>query len=296
VGAKGAALTHWRCFGLLPVALSAAVASADPAAWRIAGRNGGEVTLLGSMHVLRVSDYPLPASVDALLERADAIVMELDLDDIDALAQQRLIVNTAVLPQGQTLADVIDADLYRLLEQRSAELGIDLKLLERFEPWFLAITVLDQGLRRFGFQGEHGVELYVLMHAQRTGKEIVGLETLDFQIGIFDSMSQSSQQAMLAQTLDELEDADTAMGEMAAAWRAGELEALSDELLEEFADFPGLYETLVTKRNAVWAEALERMLRDGRRHLVVVGAIHLVGDDNLVQLLTARGLDVERID
>jgi len=296
VGAKGAALTHWRCLGLLALALPAAVASADPAAWRVAGRNGGEVTLLGSMHVLRESDYPLPASVDALLERADAIVMELDLDDIDPLAQQRLIVNTAVLPQGQTLADVIDADLYRLLEQRSAELGIDLKLLERFEPWFLAITVLDQGLRKFGFQGEYGVELYVLEQAQRTGKEIVGLETLDFQIGIFDSLSPSSQQAMLAQTLDELEDADTAMAEMADAWRAGELEELSAELLAEFADFPGLYQTLVTKRNAVWAEALERMLRDGRRHLVVVGALHLVGDDNLVELLTARGLAVERID
>jgi uncharacterized protein YbaP (TraB family) len=295
VGAEGAVMTPWRRLGLLALALPA-VASADPAAWRVPGHNGGEVTLLGSMHVLRVSDYPLPTSVDDLLERADTIVMELDLDDIDPLAQQHLIVNTAVLPQGQTLPDVIDADLYRLLEQRSAELGIDLTLLKRFEPWFLAITVLDQGLRKFGFQGEYGVELYVLEQARRTGKEIVGLETLDFQIGIFDSMSPSSQQAMLAQTLDELEDAETAMAEMAAAWRAGELEELSDELLEEFADFPGLYETLVTKRNAVWAATLERMLRDGRRYLVVVGALHLVGDDNLVELLTARGLTVERID
>lgn len=289
-------MTRWPCLGLLALALPAAVASADPAAWRIAGRDGGEVTLLGSMHVLKESDHPLPASVDALLERADAIVMELDLDDIDPLAQQRLIVNTAVLPQGRTLADVIDADVYRFLEERTAELGVDLELLNRFEPWFLAITVLDQGLRKLGFQGEYGVEQYVLEHAQRTGTEIVGLETLEFQIGIFDSLSPSSQQAMLAQTLDELEDADTAMAELAAAWRAGELEELSEELLEEFEDFPGLYETLVTKRNAAWVESLERMLRDGRRHLVVVGALHLVGDDNLVELLTARGLNVERID
>jgi uncharacterized protein YbaP (TraB family) len=86
------------------------------------------------------------------------------------------------------------------------------------------------------------------------------------------------------------------MSEMAAAWRAGELEELGDELLEEFEDFPGLYETLVTERNAVWAEALERMLRDGRRHLVVVGALHLVGNDSLIELLTERGHAVERVD
>jgi uncharacterized protein YbaP (TraB family) len=296
VGAEGAVMMRRAWLAAFALAVPAAVASADPAAWRVAGRNGGEVTLLGSMHVLRKSDHPLPASVDALLERADAIVMELDLDDVDPVAQQRLIVNTAVLPRDQTLADVIDADLYRHLQQRSAELGVDLKLLERFEPWFLSITLLDQGLTKFGFQGQYGVEQYVLAEAQRSGKEIVGLETMEFQIGIFDSQSPASQQAMLAQTLAELDEAETAMAEMAAAWRAGELDELSDELLEEFADFPGLYETLVTKRNAKWVETLEHMLRDERRHLVVVGALHLVGDDNLVELLAARGHAVERID
>ncbi|HEY9182855.1 MAG TPA: TraB/GumN family protein [Gammaproteobacteria bacterium] len=296
MGAEGAVMTRHPWLAALALVLPAAAASADPAAWRVAGRNGGEITLLGSMHVLRQSDHPLPAAVDALLERADSIVMELDLDDVDPVAQQRLIVNTAVLPRGQTLVDVIDADLYRDLERRATELGVQLELLERFEPWFLSITLLDQGLGKFGFEGQYGIEQYVLAQAQRSGKEIAGLETMEFQIGIFDSQPASAQQAMLAQTLAELDEAETAMAEMAAAWRAGELEELSDELLEEFADFPGLYETLVTKRNAAWVETLERLLRDGRRHLVVVGALHLVGDDSLIELLAARGHAVERVD
>jgi uncharacterized protein YbaP (TraB family) len=295
VGTESAVMTG-RWLAALALALPLATAYADPAAWRVSGRNGGEVTLLGSMHVLRKSDHPLPASIDTLLERADSIVMEIDLDDIDPVAQQRLIVNTAVLPRDQTLADVIDPQLYRDLEQRAAELGVELKLLERFEPWFLSITLLDQGLSKFGYQGQYGLEQYVLVAAQRTGKEIVGLETLEFQIGIFDSQPASAQQAMLAQTLAELDEAETAMAEMAAAWRAGELDELSDELLAEFADFPGLYETLVTKRNAAWVESLERMLRDDHKRLVVVGALHLVGDDSLIELLTARGHAVERID
>jgi hypothetical protein len=295
VGAESKGVTR-RWLAALALAVPVTAASADPAAWRVAGRNGGEVTLLGSMHVLRKSDHPLPASIDTLLERADSIVMEIDLDDIDPAAQQRLIVNTAVLPRDQTLADVIDAQLYRDLERRAAELGVDLELLERFEPWFLSITLLDQGLSKFGFQGQYGLEQYVLTAAQRAGKDIVGLETLEFQIGIFDSQPASAQQAMLAQTLAELDEAETAMAEMAAAWRAGELDELSDELLAEFADFPGLYETLVTKRNAAWVETLERMLRDDQKHLVVVGALHLVGDDSLIELLTTRGHAVERID
>jgi uncharacterized protein YbaP (TraB family) len=276
---------------LLPVRL----ATADPAAWRVTAASGGELTLLGSMHVLRPSDHPLPQSVDALIERAELVVMELDLDDVDAASQQRAILTTAMLPQGTVLKDVVDADVYRLVGETTSELGVDINLLQSFEPWFLAITLLDQGLRRLGFQGEQGVEQYVLGRSQRLRKEVVGLETLEFQIGIFDSLPPAQQQAMLEQTLAELDEAAAVLGDMVAAWRDGELEALADELLDEFDDFPGLYDTLVTKRNNAWVPTLERMLADGRRHLVVVGALHLVGPDSVIDLLRARGLAVERL-
>jgi len=280
---------------LAALAAPVAVASADPATWRVAGRNGGEIALLGSMHVLRPSDYPLPKSVDELIDRAQIIVMELDLDDVDAAAQQRVILQTAMLPQGTALADVVDAGVYRLVQQTAAELGVDLDLLDRFEPWFLAITLLDQGMRKLGFQAERGIEQYVLGRSQQSGKEIVGLETLEFQIGIFDSLPAASQQAMLEQTLAELDEAATALDAMVKAWRDGELEDLSAELLDDFDQFPGLYAALVTNRNSAWVPLLERLLGDGRRYLVVVGALHLVGEDNVIELLRARGHAVERV-
>jgi hypothetical protein len=279
----------------LGVVLPAATAAADPAVWRVTGDNGAEITLLGSMHVLRPSDHPLPAAVDELIERAERIAMEIDLDDIDAMTQQRVILQTAMLPQGTVLANVVDASVYRLVEQTAVDLGIQLELLERFEPWFLAVTLLDLGMRRFGFQAEHGLEQYVLAQAQRAGTEIVGLETLQFQLGIFDALPPESQQAMLEQTLAELAEAETALGDMVEAWRAGALENLSAELLDDFEQFPGLYETLVTERNRSWVPMLERMLGDGRRHLIVVGALHLVGRDNVIDLLRARGHDVRRV-
>jgi uncharacterized protein YbaP (TraB family) len=142
---------------LLAAILPAGLAAADPAAWRVQGQSGGEITLLGSMHVLRPSDYPLPPAVDTLIDGADNIVMEIDLDDVDA-AEQQLIVQKAMLPQGKVLADVVDEEAYRLVEQHMRELGVDVKALEHFEPWFLAITVLDLGMRKLGFQPDRGVE------------------------------------------------------------------------------------------------------------------------------------------
>jgi uncharacterized protein YbaP (TraB family) len=270
-------------------------ATAEPAAWRLQARDGGEIVLLGSMHMLRASDYPLPAAIDALVDRAETVVMEVDMDDIQAAGQQRLILEKAVLPQGTELDDVIDPELYGTLEKSTAEAGLDLRQLTRFEPWFLALTVLEIGMRKVGFESERGIEQYVLGLTRSDGKEVLGLETLEFQLGIFDSMTPELQEEFLAQTLTELAEAETAMNAMADAWAAGELEPLTEELLASFDEFPGLYDTLVTERNAKWVVSLEDMLDDRKRYLVVVGALHLVGRDNVIDRLKARGHRVERI-
>jgi hypothetical protein len=286
---------RWLTALLAAALLAVGSASADPAAWRIAGPDGGEIVLLGSMHMLRASDYPLPTAVDGLVDRAETIVMEIDLDDVDLPAQQRVILEKALLPQGTVLADVVDGEIYGVLEQGAAQAGIDLELLTRFEPWFLAITMLEVGMRKIGFEAERGIEQYVLGLSSGDGKEVLGLETLEFQIDIFDAMSPELQQEFLVQTLTELDDAETTMNAMGDAWRAGELETLSDELLASFDEFPSLYETLVTERNEKWVGLLEDMLDDRTRYLVVVGALHLVGSGSVIELLTARGHAVERL-
>ena len=200
--------TFGRLMRLLLVACAlcaAGTAAADPAAWRIPGKQGGDITFLGSMHVLRATDYPLPAAIDKLFARADVLVMELDLDATDPATQQATIMRAALLAPGTVLRDVVDPKVYQLAERRTREIGIDLSLLERFEPWFLSIAILDQGLRKFGFEGERGLEQYLLRKSHEAHKPIIGLETLAFQIGIFDALPPASQQAMLEQTLNEIE-------------------------------------------------------------------------------------------
>jgi uncharacterized protein YbaP (TraB family) len=281
------------------IALAATVlctpAAAAPAAWRIAGKNGGEVALLGSMHVLRASDYPLPAIVDELYARADTLVMELDLDDPKLADQQAVLLEAATLPAGKILRDVVDPKLYRLASTQARALGFDLALLEHREPWLVAITLLDVGVQRTGFEAQRGLERYLAGKAVANHKEIVGLESLAKQIRIFADLPARDQEALLEQTLEELERADSAMSDLVSAWRDGRLDALSEGLLGDFDDFPGLYETLVTQRNAAWTRDLERMLDDGHKYLVVVGALHLVGRDSVIDRLTARGHTVERI-
>ena len=293
MGARIARLTG--ALAAVAVALLARDAAADPAAWRIAGARGGEVALLGSMHALRARDYPLPPLVDELYGRAEIIVMEIDLDDLDPATEQAAVLAAAALPDGQTLTNVLDKNVYDLARPRARGLGVDLALLDHVQPWLVAISLLDIGLQKLGFDAEHGLERYLVGKAKSDRKEIVGLETLNQQLGIFAAMPRKSQQAMLSQTLEELDTADTTMSELEVAWREGHVETMTDKLLGDFDDFPELYPELVTKRNAAWTDALEKLLKDGRRYLVVVGALHLVGHDSVIERLGARGHRVERV-
>jgi uncharacterized protein len=247
------------------------------------------------MHELRASDYPLPASVDDLYKSADALVMELDLDDLDAGAGQAAFLQAGLLPDGKSLKDVIAATLYARTDHEARALGIDLARLDRFEPWMVAVSLLELGTRRAGFEAERGVEQYLVGKARRDHKEVIGLETVEFQLSLFDQLSSHDQQALLEQTVQELDSAGTTLDRLARAWREGELDTAATELLGEFDGFPELYAELVKDRNARWVPALERLLGDGRHYLVVVGALHLVGDDSVVALLAKRGYTVTRL-
>jgi uncharacterized protein YbaP (TraB family) len=274
----------------------APAAAAAPASWRIEGKNGGEVTLLGSMHVLRASDYPLPPLVDSLYERADVLVLELDLDDPAILADRSSMLRAATLPPGKLLRDVLDAKLYGLAAAQARAIGFDLSLLEHLEPWLVAITLLDVGLQRAGFEAQRGLEQYLVRKATAAHKEIVGLESLEKQISVFDELPAAEQQALLEQTLEELDGANEQMNELAAAWRDGRIDELTASLASDFDGFPELYAALVTERNAEWTGQLEKMLRAGKKYLVVVGALHLVGRDSVIDRLEARGHRVEPIE
>lgn len=280
---------RWLLIGLL----LAAHAHADPVVWRVSGGNG-DMWLLGSVHYLRDADYPLPDVVDDLYARADRLVMELDLDDLDAVGLQARLVGAAMLPSGTSLESVLDADLYARADRRAAEFGFDLDALARVEPWLVALTLMDLGMGRHGYRADRGLEQYFLGRAARDGKPIDGLESVDAQVGVFESLSADEQQAMLDQTLTELEDANAATAELVAAWRDGALERLGAELLDEFERYPRLYRMLVVDRNRSWIDPLVEHLERPGEELVVVGALHLVGADSVVNMLEQRGYAVER--
>ena len=288
---KGYLLTFFSL--LCAVSVSA---QAEPAAWRVTGEDTGELLLLGSIHYLRQEDYPLPSNIDELYQQADTLVMELDLDDLDTLSVENLFVEAGTLPPGSSLQTVLTPAVYELAETRSAEFGLDLAFATRLEPWLVAITLMDLGMNALGFNASRGLEQHLLRRATSDGKQVLGLETLEDQIHVFDQLSIKEQEALLLQTLNEIDSADDAMDELLNAWRDGRVNTLANELTANFEDFPILYRHLVIDRNERWLNPLRQLLETGERYLVVVGALHLVGDGSVTELLQNQGLSVIEIN
>ena len=280
-----------RLFVLLVLLTLRATAGADEHAltmWLVEG-TANRVYLLGSVHLLRPGDYPLPAGIEAAYADAETLIMELDMDDLDPVETQSLVSRLGVLPPGQSLAELVGPDAYAEASALAADLEIPLDMLASVEPWLAAITIEQLALTRVGFDPAYGVESHLVGKAGNDGKEILGLERIEEQLAFLDGLSLDAQRSLLLQTLIDSAEIESTMDGLIDAWRHGRLDELEDAMLEDIGEFPELYDALVFKRNQTWTEAIERLLADSKDYLVVVGALHLIGDDGLPAMLERRG-------
>ena len=261
--------------------------------WAVKGEHN-TVYLLGSVHVLRPGDANLPDAAERAYAESEKLVMEIDLDDPEVADPQAMLEEmqrAALLPEGQTLRGVLGGD-YAAVNEQAQGLGLDLAMFERFAPWFVATTLLELELAKRGFSPEYGIEQTLAARAGQDHKPIQGLETAAQQFGMLAGMPLPMQKRFLVMTLDESQQLDQELGELVRAWKDGDTATLARLLSAEFDEFPDLYRTLTVDRNRAWVGEITRLLGDRDDYLVVVGALHLVGRDSVVDLLEKQGYDV----
>ena len=251
----------------------------QPPAWRAVSPNGTEFTLLGSIHYLRASDYPLHESIDQLYQAADTLVMELDLDDLDPLQMSQALMERGTAEDGIPLADRLSTGTLRATSEVAGEFGLTTAQLSSLEPWLVALMLTQLKMVQLGFDPNVGLEQHLLGRAQNDHKEILGLETMDDQLSVFDNLTAVEQAQFLEQTVDEMGHIEAQADAMVDAWVAGEVATLATDLLAGLAEFPELHHRLVVARNTDWANELARLAEGGGKdYLVVVGSLHLVGE------------------
>jgi uncharacterized protein YbaP (TraB family) len=258
--------------------------------WELHGKHN-TVYLLGSIHVLRPGDYPLAQVILDAYGSANSLLMEIDLESVDAAQIQTELLAGATLPQGKTLRRILGARRYAHADVLARALGVDLSTLDAYAPWFVAEAISEQQLAALGFQAESGVEMYFAERARNDGKSIAGLETVHDQISLFESMTLDAQSQYLVSSLEEAHELPQQAQEMVLAWQRGDAAWFEAEIKQEFGKDPALYRTMLTGRNRKWLPRIEALLNEDRNYLIIVGTGHLVGRDGVVDLLKKDGIE-----
>jgi uncharacterized protein len=281
----GRATQQW----LLAVGLFGCLtAQAASPVWAIRGAHN-TVYLAGSVHLLPTAQATLPAGLLRAYADSSRLVMEIDLGRLDPQQLGDWVLEHGRLPAGTTLRTVIGEQRYGEVTHAAGDFGLPQQALDDEAPWVVAIELTDLEYLKLGFDPEQGVEQQLVQRAHTDGKATAGLETVDAELGSLAGLAQPDQVRLLDQTLKELDEPPSELDDILSAWRSGDAPRLAKLLAGEYREFPELYRPLVTERNRLWLPQIEQMLEGHDNCLVVVGALHLVGDGGLLELLRRDG-------
>jgi uncharacterized protein len=283
---------HRRLLALLSCVMLSSAVRADGelhALWELHGKHN-TVYLLGSIHVLRPTDYPLAPAVLNAYGNAKSIFMEVNLQEIDSQRMQMELLASARLPEGKTLSSIMGKQRYERATELARAVGVDISIFDAFAPWFVAEAISQMQLLQLGFQPQSGVEMFFLEHAKSDGKSVAGLETVHDQIALFDALPMDAQADYLISSLEEAHDLPKDVDAMVHAWQHGDTGWFADQLKSELGRDPNLYQSVLVARNRKWVPKIEALLNDDKNYLVIVGTGHLVGQGSVIELLRKDGI------
>ena len=261
--------------------------------WRVESKDN-TVYLLGSIHVLQEKNYPLAPSIYNAFNQCGTIMFEVDLGGLSSPMNQLHMLTKGLYTNGDTLKTVLSPDRYETAKTLMAERGHNIENFNRMKPWMAATAVTALELQKMGFEGEFGVDRHIFEKAQESKVDIVGLETVEYQLGLFDNLPVKAQEYFLIQSLEDLKNVETRIQAMVKAWEGGDVKEL-EALLAGMKEYPELYQSLVVTRNHNWLPQIEQRLQKRGPVFVVVGALHLLGEEGILAALAKKGYRVEQM-
>jgi len=284
-------LRHWRW---LIYWLSFGVGAASQPPFWLMEKGPQQMWLLGSIHVGREGFYPLPPAVVDALAQAEQLILEVDLNST-GIDEIRSLERRARLAADEQLQQLLLPEGYQAVQQAARQLNLPLTQLQRYHPWFVALLVEQALYQQQGLNPEEGIDQFFMQQAGQRNMPIMGLETFDEQVELLASL-EPYEAAFLEMTLGEIAQLQQQFKLMVNSWQQGDLETLAQLLspFDDSAEGRAIAELLLYQRNHRWTERLNRP-DSYRKRLVVVGAMHLLGPQGLVQLLTQRGWQPTRL-
>jgi hypothetical protein len=264
------------------------------ALWQIHGPSN-TVYLLGSIHLLKESDYPLAAAIESAFTNSQLAVFETDVGEMMQLGVQMKLLGKARLPDGETLKDLLSAPTYAQFLEHTKRLELPEPMFAQFKPSMAAIMLTMLEIQKLGFNPAFGVDKHLFERARDAGKETGALETVEFQINLVTGFTKEEGELLMKTTLKDLDNTRRMLDDIVKAWRTGNGGALEKLINEALHEAPIIAKRMLTDRNRDWVPKIRELVNGRKTAIVIVGAGHLVGREGVVELLRIEGFKVTQL-
>jgi uncharacterized protein len=270
----------------LPLAAASSV-------WKVS-KGERSLYLGGTCHVLRATDFPLPAEFDAAYAASSVLYFETDIGRAQSPEMQQIVARQGMFTDGTTLEKALTPAAWKAVLGHCERLGIPPANFATMKPWMFTVVIAVVEMQKLQLTLE-GVDMHYHKKATTDKKQSAGLETFENHIKYITTMGAGHESEMVANTIEELAEMPALVGELLTAWKTGNIAKIDEIMLKDMrAKYPAIFQSLLVDRNNAWLPKIEDLLKTPEVEFVLVGAGHMAGPEGLLALLKARGYTIEQ--
>ena len=285
-------------FSLICLALPSAFGADRGALFKVTAQ-GHTMYLFGTMHAGQPAFYPLESRITAAVAGASMLALEVD-PGIDPAG-----VAKALKSYGMVAPDSSSPPMPPTLKARVSKAadraGINGGAIAQFKPWLVATVLAMAEYATQGYRPDLSVDSHLSQLARQAKVPVVSLESIDSQMSLFNRLSDAQQMRLLEESVDQIESGKQGaeVRQVVDAWRNADrpaLDAIAARVAGDTTVFGQFFKkVLLDERNVLMADKLLAMLKQDDKVVAAIGVLHLVGSNSVPELLSARGVAVERV-
>jgi len=255
--------------------------------WKIEGKEIQPSYVFGTFHLLSQKDFEVKEKVKKAFQATDQIVLELDMDDP---GMQMKVMQNALMKDGKTLDELLTKEEYEMIDRvLISTIGVGLANYNTVKPVILSsllLPTLIDGLPA-------SFELTLVQMAAEKNKEVLGLESVEEQMQVFDKIPYEDQIDDILEIVTERDSMKSLFNSMVEVYKTEDVSKMYG-MVSEYMNGENELESFLLERNKKWISRIDEYARQ-KSSFFGVGAGHIGGKEGVINLLRKEGYTVTAI-
>ena len=244
--------------------------------------------LFGTIHLICAKDFSISDSLKNVFSKTQQLALEIDMDDPGMTAKMMKTMMMSGDTQLKTL--LTDNEYARLNTFYKDSIGMSIDMFNKMKPFILMAPLYNKVMNC----EPQSYEMKLVAMATQQKSEVIGIETIEEQMAVFDTISYKDQIKMVLNMVDSLPKARKELSEMIELYKTGQMNSLYQVSIQSDYGMEGDEKVLLTDRNHRWISRISKMIKN-KPTFFAVGAAHLGGPDGVVELLRKNGYGLRPI-